>query len=88
MERLNGHRLCRARLTANLTQAALAEQAELSLRTVGRLELGEVATQLSGFLRVCRVLGLIDRLDNTPPDFASLQARYQSGEGGAPRHRC
>jgi transcriptional regulator with XRE-family HTH domain len=58
-----GKRLARARLECNLTQAALAEQAGVGKRTVERLESGEAATQLSGFVRVCRVLGLLERLD-------------------------
>jgi len=58
-----GARLTGARLERNLTQAALAEQAGVSKRTVERLESGEVATQLSSFLRVCRALGLVDRFD-------------------------
>lgn len=63
-----GERLAGARLAMNLTQAALAEQAGLSKRTVERLESGEVAARLSAFLRVCRVLGLLDRLDALLPE--------------------
>lgn len=62
-----GERLSVARLERNLTQAALAEQAGVAKRTVERLESGQVATHLSGFLRVCRVLGLLDRLDGLVP---------------------
>ena len=48
------------------------EQAGLGLRTVQRLELGAAATQLSGFIRVCRVLGLAENLDLlVPPPVAS-----------------
>ena len=63
-----GERLARLRLSRNLTQAQLAEQAGLGVRTVQRLELGAAATQLSGFLRVCRVLGLVERLDALIPE--------------------
>jgi transcriptional regulator with XRE-family HTH domain len=63
-----GQRLAQLRLAKNLTQAQLAEQAGLGLRTVQRLELGASATQLSGFLRVCRVLGLVERLDLLVPE--------------------
>ena len=45
-----------ARLTQNLTQAALAERSGVAKRTIERLESGAVATQLSGFLRECRLL--------------------------------
>ncbi|MBK9991431.1 MAG: helix-turn-helix transcriptional regulator [Verrucomicrobia bacterium] len=63
-----GERLTRIRLERNLTQATLAEQAGVAKRTVERLEAGEVATQLSGFLRVCRVLGLLERFDALVPE--------------------
>src|SRR6187402_3155911 len=69
--RLIGQRLARLRLTKNLTQGQLAEQAGLSLRTVQRLELGVTATQLSGFVRVCRVLGLVERFDALIPEEAA-----------------
>ena len=63
-----GARMTRARLERNLTQAALAEQAGVAKRTVERLESGEAATQLSGFIRVCRTLGLLERLDALIPE--------------------
>ena len=63
-----GGRLTTARLGRNLTQAALAEQAGLGLRTVQRLELGAAATQLSGLVRVCRVLGLVEGFDTLLPE--------------------
>ena len=63
-----GGRLTRIRLERNLTQAQLAEQAGVSKRTVQRLEAGAVATQLSGFIRVCRVLDVIDRFDLLVPE--------------------
>ena len=52
-------------------QAQLAEQAGLGLRTVQRLELGTAATQLSGFLRMCRVLGLVGRFEALVPEPAA-----------------
>ena len=63
-----GGRLASVRIDLNLTQAALAEQAGVAKRTVERLESGEVATQLSGFLRVCRVLGLLERFESLIPE--------------------
>lgn len=63
-----GGRLAGVRLGKNLTQAALAEQAGVSKRTVERLEAGAVATQLSGFVRVCRVLGLLEGFENLVPE--------------------
>ena len=66
--KLLGERLARLRLAKNLTQQQLAEQAGLGLRTVQRLELGAAATQLSGFVRVCRVLGLVERFEAFVPE--------------------
>jgi len=63
-----GARLARIRLNRNLTQAQLATQAGVAKRTVERLEAGTVGTQLSGFIRVCRVLDLIERLDLLVPE--------------------
>jgi len=63
-----GLRLAHVRLQQNLTQAALAEQAGISKRTVERLESGEVSARLSAFLRVCRVLGMMDRVDAVIPE--------------------
>jgi hypothetical protein len=37
-------------------------------RTVERLESGQVATHLSGFLGVCRALGLLDRFESLVPE--------------------
>ncbi|HYV97808.1 MAG TPA: helix-turn-helix domain-containing protein [Gemmatimonadaceae bacterium] len=63
-----GARLAAHRIARNLSQRALAEEAGVALRTVQRLEAGEAATQLAGFLRVCRVLGLLDRIDALIPE--------------------
>lgn len=63
-----GARIARVRIRKQLTQQQLAERAGLGLRTVQRLEMGEVSTQLVGFLKVCRVLGLSDRLDVLLPE--------------------
>jgi len=63
-----GGRLARIRLDRNLSQAQLATQAGVSKRTVERLEAGTVGTQLSGFIRVCRALNLIERFDLLVPE--------------------
>jgi transcriptional regulator with XRE-family HTH domain len=63
-----GARIAATRLARNMTQAQLAMAAGLGLRTLQRLEQGAAATQLSGFLRVCGVLGLLDRIDALIPD--------------------
>lgn len=65
---LIGERLAQLRLARNLTQEQLAEQTGLGLRTIQRLELGKAATHLSGFVRVCRALGLMERLDALIPE--------------------
>ncbi len=63
-----GGRLAKERLERNLTQSQLAAQAGVSKNTVQRLEAGSVATQLSGFIRVCRVLDLVERFDLLVPE--------------------
>jgi len=78
-----GMRLAGARLGRNLTQAELAEQAGVSKRTVERLESGAVATHLSGFLRVCRVLGLLEHFESLVPEAATSpmeQLKQQRGK--------
>lgn len=85
-----GKRLAQTRLTLNLTQEQLADQAGVSKRSVERLESGAVATQLSGFIRVCRVLNLLDRFDllvpeSMPSPIAELKLRgkqRQRASGG------
>jgi transcriptional regulator with XRE-family HTH domain len=67
LEELGG-RVARMRLSKNLTQAALAEQAGVSKRTLERLESGEVAVQLSGLVRVSRALGLAENWDALIPE--------------------
>jgi transcriptional regulator with XRE-family HTH domain len=62
-----GSRLAELRLRRNLTQATLAEAAGVSKRTVERLEKGETGTQLTAFLRICRVLDLLDRFEELVP---------------------
>ena len=82
-----GERLTSARLGHNLTQAALAEQAGVSKRTVERLESGAVATQLSGFLRVCRTLGLLERFESLMPE-AMTSPMEQLKQQGRKRQRA
>jgi transcriptional regulator with XRE-family HTH domain len=79
--KLIGQRLASLRLTRNLTQQQLAEQAGLGLRTVQRLELGATATQLSGFMRVCRVLGLLDRFETLIPEPAASPMAQLKSQG-------
>ena len=90
---LLGERVAQLRLSKDLTQAQLAEQAGLGLRTVQRLELGKAATQLSGFVRVCRVLGILERLDallpaQTASPIAQLAQQKQLKRYGQQRKRA
>jgi len=63
-----GARLTAARLARNLTQAAVAERAGISKRTLERLESGQGATLLSSFTRVCRALELVEGFDALVPE--------------------
>jgi transcriptional regulator with XRE-family HTH domain len=85
--KLVGERLSGLRLVRNLTQQELAEQAGLGLRTVQRLELGAAATQLSGFIRVCRVLGLVENLESFIPQPA-VSPMAQLKQAGRKRRRA
>ncbi len=85
-----GRRLARVRLERDLTQAQLAEEAGVSKRTVERLESGEVATQLSSFLRVCRVLGMLESFVavlpvSTPSPMAQLKQKGRQRQRAAGR---
>ena len=82
-----GRRLARVRLGKNLTQAQLAERAGVSKRTIERLESGEVAPQLTGFVRICRALGLVERLERVIPDDAP-GPRENLGPQGRKRRRA
>jgi len=67
LEQLGG-RLAARRIARRLTQKTVAGEAGVALRTIQRIEAGAAATQLSHFLRVARVLGLIDRIDDLIPE--------------------
>jgi transcriptional regulator with XRE-family HTH domain len=62
-----GDRLSRCRVSANLTQAELARQAGVGRSTVERLEAGH-STQLANFIRIVRVLKLLDPLIQALPE--------------------
>ena len=83
-----GGRLAAARLGRNLTQAALAAEAGVSKRTVERLESGEVAARLSGFVRVCRALGIVDRLELLLPSAPVVSPIEQLKLAGRRRKRA
>lgn len=62
-----GARLARARLERNLTQGQLAAEAGVARATLERMEAGRPA-RLPSFIRVLRVLGLLDGLDRLLPE--------------------
>ena len=62
-----GRRLGRRRLSLQLTQAKLADQAGVSKRTVERIEAGAAAQTLS-LIRILRVLELLPGLDQLIPE--------------------
>lgn len=63
--------LCRRlesiRLSRNITQAQLAEEAGISPRTIGRLEKGE-GISMDTFIRVLKALGIQHSLEALLPD--------------------
>ena len=72
-----GHRLGQLRLNQNKTQAQFAEEAGVSKRTIERLESGQ-SVQLANFIRVCRQLDLLKRLDALiPPPVPSPLAQVK-----------
>jgi len=62
-----GSRLERQRIEANLTQAALAEQAGVAKRTLERIEAG-LGCELSTLVRLLRVLDLSTGFDSLIPE--------------------
>ena len=62
-----GKRLLRYRLNKNMTQAALAEEAGVSERTVNRIEHGR-SIQLSNLIRLLRSLELLENIDTFIPE--------------------
>jgi transcriptional regulator with XRE-family HTH domain len=77
-----GARLRRTRLERNLSQGQLAKEAGVGRMTVQRIEAGESAS-LRSFVRVLRVLGLlegIDRLVPEPPPSPIDQLKRRSGQ--------
>lgn len=56
-----GNNLKNVRLKQNITQQSLAENADISLSTVKKIEKGEIGS-FDSFLRVVRILGKLDSL--------------------------
>jgi transcriptional regulator with XRE-family HTH domain len=82
-----GRRLSHARLQANLTQAELARRAGVGRSTVERLEAGN-STQLANFIRILRVLELLDPVMQAVPEPGlSPMELLESQAGGRKRAR-
>jgi transcriptional regulator with XRE-family HTH domain len=79
-----GDRLNAARLSRNLTQAALAKEAGVSKRTIERLEAGQ-SVQLTNFIRVLRALGHLGRLAALLPPSEPGPMELLRREGKAPK---
>lgn len=62
-----GKRLAQRRIARQLSQATLAAEAGVAKRTVERIEAGE-SVQLVTLMRLCRVLDLLDGLDQWLPE--------------------
>ena len=79
-------RLESIRLSRNKTQAQLAEEAGVSLRTIGRLEKGE-GVSLDTFIRVLAALGIQSSLEALLPD-PTVRPIDRVGIGGKERKRA
>ncbi len=62
-----GERLAQLRVSQSMTQAELAVEAGVAKRTVERVEAGE-SVQLLTVIRLFRVLGLMEHLDQLVPE--------------------
>ncbi|MBP6058821.1 MAG: helix-turn-helix domain-containing protein [Nitrosomonas sp.] len=82
-----GQRLAQRRIARSLSQAALAAEAGVAKRTVERVEAGE-SVQLVTLVRLCRVLGLMDGLDQWLPETGlSPMALLKEKRAGKGRQR-
>jgi transcriptional regulator with XRE-family HTH domain len=74
------------RLSRNITQVQLAEEAGVSPRTIGRLEKGH-GVSLDTFIRVLRALGIQQNLAVLLPD-PSVRPVERVGASGVERRRA
>jgi putative transcriptional regulator len=79
-------RLERIRLSRNITQAQLAEEAGVSPRTIGRLEKGQ-GVSLDTFIRIMRALGIQHNLKALLPD-PNVRPIERVGIGAGERKRA
>jgi len=79
-------RLERIRLSRNMTQAQLAAEAGVALRTIGRLEKGQ-GVSLDTFIRVLKALGIQQSLEALLPD-PTVRPIERIGRGAEERKRA
>jgi transcriptional regulator with XRE-family HTH domain len=79
-------RLAHIRLTKNLTQAQLAKEAGIALKTIGRMEQG-LGISLDTFIRVLAALGIEDHLNALLPD-PTIRPVERVQTGGVERKRA
>ncbi len=80
-----GARIAQHRVDRNITQAAAAREAGVGKRTLERLENGDTV-QLTSFLRVLRVLDLLEGLEVVIPE--PTPSPYQIMKMGKRRQRA
>jgi transcriptional regulator with XRE-family HTH domain len=81
-----GAQLVAIRLAKNITQKQIADEAGLSLRTLGRLEKGK-AVSLDTFVRVLIALKIQQALEHLLPD-PSVRPVERAQGGGQERQRA
>lgn len=86
-----GNRIARYRIDQQVTQAALAEQAGVSKRTVERVEAG-ASVQFSTIIRILRVLDVLQGLDRmisepTPRPMDLLKHKGKVRQRASSSHR-
>lgn len=84
-----GSRIAQYRLNKNLTQAAFAEEAGISQRTLIRIEHGE-STQTTNLIRVLRVLNILENFEALIPEptispIQQLQLHGKSRKRASPK---
>mgnify|MGYP003681936237 CR=1 FL=1 len=79
-------RLESIRLSRNITQAQLAEEAGVSPRTIGRLEKGQ-GVSMDTFIRIMMALNIQQNLEALLPD-PSVRPIERIGMGAAERKRA
>ena len=81
-----GEQIKHIRLSRNITQAQLAEEAGVTALTLSRLEQG-LGTTLDTFIRVMMALGLAQNLDGLLPD-PSIRPMERIAGSGVERQRA